>query len=171
MLVACGGSSLPVPDLGGAAGDLSGAVEGGSPLPDLAGGQGDGPSPFQCGSMSCGVGTQCCVQGMTPSCVSSCPDAGFVAECRGPANCGGNACCITLQKWYPQAVTCTTSRTDCAPNVNSKGNGQDRACQVDADCRDGVSSSQLPDCCTNTQTGQKVCFNKAGLFIGGFTCP
>jgi hypothetical protein len=53
----------------------------------------------------------------------------------------------------------------------------DRACKVDADCTAGLPTSpapQLPDCCTNTQSMQKVCFNK-GLIglpgVTGFTCP
>jgi hypothetical protein len=136
--------------------------------PDLAG-------AFQCGSTFCPATEKCCVIGMTPTCAASCPgDMGFVAECKGPENCSGNPCCITIGSGFTvQDVKCTTSASACPPMVNVQTqSGMDRACKVDADCTAGVSMPQLPDCCTNTQTAQKVCFSKTYVqFVQGWTCP
>lgn len=132
----------------------------------------DGGS-FMCGTMTCGNGTRCCVVNSTPSCMSSCPDAGFVAECTGPADCNGNPCCITIGAGFTvQSVLCTSSPTACPPMVDTVSqSGHDRACHVDGDCTSDAPNTMLPDCCTNTATKQHVCFNKAAVGIGGWTCP
>jgi hypothetical protein len=59
------------------------------------------------------------------------------------------------------------------PNTQS---GKDRGCPADGDCYAGLSSmGQLPDCCTNKQTSQKVCFNKTYLALPAiaaqWSCP
>jgi hypothetical protein len=123
--------------------------------------------------MSCGAGTVCCVTGTTPACAASCP-SGFVAQCRGPENCGGNPCCINVTAgWKVHDVSCTTALTDCPPMIDlTAGSGQNRACHTDGDCTVGAPKTNLPNCCTNTMTAQHVCFNAGAVgFIQGFTCP
>jgi hypothetical protein len=53
------------------------------------------------------------------------------------------------------------------------GMGKDRACNTSTDCTVGAGANpQLPDCCTNTTTNQKVCFNKSYTgVINSFKCP
>jgi hypothetical protein len=130
--------------------------------------------PFVCDTMTCGSGTVCCVTGTTPACVGSCPSGSFVAQCRGPENCGGNPCCINVSAgWKVHDVTCSAALTDCPPAIDlTTGSGQNRACHVDADCTVGAPKTTLSNCCTNTTTGQHVCFNAGAVgFIQGFTCP
>jgi hypothetical protein len=167
--IGCGSSS---PGGGGGSGGTGGgsgsAADLSTPV-DLA-------NAFMCGGNVCMGNQQCCVTGMTPTCASSCGDGGFQAQCQKPANCGGNPCCIHVGSGFVvQSVVCTMSASDCVPTINgSTQSGQDRACTVDADCTSGLPSMpapQLPDCCTNTQTMQHVCFNKSYLAIGGWTCP
>jgi hypothetical protein len=175
LLAGCGSSSSsPSADLassGMSAADLA-AADLLAPA-DLAYTPPSDGGTFTCGTMTCGAGTRCCVVGSTPSCMSSCPDGGFFAECTGPADCGGNPCCITIGAGFTvQSVLCTTSATACPPMVDATTqSGHDRACHVDGDCTSGVTNPQLPDCCTNTATKQHVCFNKQALAIGGWTCP
>jgi hypothetical protein len=181
LLVGCGTDSLsPTPDLASPPLDLAP-----SPLPsppmDLAPPPGDlayaplvDGGGFKCGTASCGGGNVCCVVGTTPMCQSSCPDGGFVAQCRGPQDCGGNPCCVTLQNNYSiHDVSCAHAQTDCVPSVDTTtGSGQDRACNVDGDCTAGAPGTNLPNCCTNSSTGQHVCFNRLALvLVPGFTCP
>ena len=170
VAVGCGNSS---PGGGGGSGGTGGG--GGSSQPDLSTPV-DLANAFMCGSNLCSASQQCCVTGMTPTCASSCGDGGFQAQCQKPANCGGNPCCITIGSGFAvQSVVCTSSPSACVPMVNAgTQSGMDRACTVDADCTSGLPSMpapQLPDCCTNTQTMQHVCFNKSYLGIGGWTCP
>lgn len=163
------GSSSPGGGGDGGSGGGGGAADLAMPA-DLA-------NAFSCGSSVCSGGQKCCVSGMTPMCAASCGDGGFQAQCNGPANCGGNPCCITIGAGFTvESVLCTASPTACPPMVSpSTQSGMDRACHVDGDCTSGVSGTpQLPDCCTNTQTMQKVCFNKGYLGlpgIKGWTCP
>ena len=135
---------------------------------------------FACGNSVCMGGEKCCVTGTTPACAASCnSDLGFVAECNGPANCGGNPCCITIGSGFTvESVACTSAPSACPSMIDAtKQSGVDRACHVDADCTAGLPAQpapQLPDCCTNTMSGQKVCFNKGYLGlpgVTGFTCP
>jgi hypothetical protein len=176
VLAACGGNTpSSTPDLkAGIQPDLR------EPLPDLrpaitdlATGRATSDG-FLCGSQSCSGGSLCCVTGTTPTCASSCPDGGFVAQCRSPDDCGGNPCCVNVDPGYViHNVSCTDSPTACPPAINvSNGSGQERGCRVDSDCTSGAPSTMLPDCCTNTGTMQHTCFNK--LYVGlvmGFTCP
>ncbi len=163
---------------GGGSGMGGGGGTGGGPAdlaigPDLANG-------FVCGSATCGPSQKCCVLNSQPTCSSSCPDGGFEAQCKGPDNCGGNPCCITIGSGFtPQGVICTTSPSACVPSVSLQTqSGMDRACHVDADCTSGVPTNpppQLPDCCTNTMTMQHVCFNKSYLSVpaikNSWSCP
>jgi hypothetical protein len=172
-LSGCGNGS---PGGGGGGGSGGGGSSGSvadlaTPPPDLA-------NAFVCGNTVCMGGQKCCVTGTTPACAASCnTDLGFEAECNSPANCGGNPCCITIGAGFTvQSVVCATSASACPPMVDTNTqSGMDRACTVDADCTAGLASAtQLPDCCTNTASHQKVCFNKAALGIPGvmgFTCP
>ena len=179
VALGCGSSS---PGGGGGSGGTGGGGSGGGaggaaalalPPADLA-------NAFSCGNTICSGSDKCCIVGMTPTCAASCnSDMGFEAQCASPKNCGGNPCCITIGAGFTvQSVMCTTSASACPPMVNaSTQSGMDRACTVDADCTAGLPAMpapQLPDCCTNTQTAQKVCFNKSliGLpGVMGFTCP
>lgn len=153
---------------GGGGGDLASAADLANYQPPTDGGT------FKCGASSCGAGTSCCVVGMTAMCQASCPDGGFTAECNGPADCGGNPCCITIASGFQVTkVACTNAPSACPPMVDAQTqSGQDRACHADGDCTAGVMSPSLPDCCTNTQTMQHVCFNKSYVgFVPGWTCP
>lgn len=160
---------------GGSGGSGGGSGTGGNGTPADMAQPADLAGAFMCGSTFCPPSQKCCVNGMTPTCADSCAtDGGFVAECKGPENCGGNPCCITIGSGFTvQSVMCTTSASACPPMVNVQTqSGMDRACKVDADCTAGVAMPQLPDCCTNTQTAQKVCFSKTYLqFVQGWTCP
>jgi hypothetical protein len=176
--IACGSSS---PRGGGGSGGTGGGGSGGT-----GGSGGSGPADlsmpvdlanaFSCGNTVCGGSEKCCVIGMTPTCATSCPDGGFEAQCNGPANCGGNPCCITIGSGFTvEGVECGASASACPPMVNATTqSGTDRACHVDADCVAGLPAMpapQLPDCCTNTATMQHVCFTKAAVALGGWTCP
>ena len=182
LLVASACGSSP-PGGGGGSGGTGGGGSGGTggnAGPDLAMPPPDLANAFSCGNSVCTGSQKCCVTGTTPTCAASCDsDLGFEAQCNSPANCGGNPCCITIGSGFTvQSVVCTMSASACPPMVNaSTQSGVDRACHVDADCIAGLPTSpapQLPDCCTNTASGQKVCFNKAALGLPGvmgFTCP
>jgi hypothetical protein len=130
-----------------------------------------------CGNMTCGAGTQCCIVGTTPTCSSSCPDGGFTASCKAPADCGsGEACCITISSYVPQSVKCTAGN-QCVPAISAQGMGLDRACVTDQDCTDnGASGTTLPNCCTSKASGQRVCFSSSLLITipslqQQFSCP
>jgi hypothetical protein len=172
-IVGCGSGGGGGGGSGGTGGG-GGSGTGGNGAADMTQPQ-DLANAFQCGNTFCPPNQKCCVTGMTPTCMTACPgDGGFVAECREPANCGGNPCCITIGSGFMvQSVMCGASPTACPPMIDvMKGSGVDRACKVDADCTSGVQNPQLPDCCTNTQTAQKVCFNKSYVqFVQGWTCP
>jgi hypothetical protein len=184
LALGCGNSS---PGGGGGSGGTGGGGTGGTggggstPIPDMSQPPADLANAFSCGNSVCMGGEKCCVVGTTPTCMAgSCnSDLGFEAQCNGPSNCGGNPCCITIGAGFTvQSVVCSTSASSCPPMVNATTqSGMDRACHVDADCIAGLPATpapQLPDCCTNTASGQKVCFNKAALNLPGvmgFTCP
>jgi hypothetical protein len=175
--VGCGSSSGPGGGNGGNGGNGGGAADMAIPVVDLAPPPPDLTNAFMCGSTTCGPGQQCCVTNATPMCATSCPDGGFTAECKGPENCGGNPCCITIGNGFQvKSVACTQAASACPPMIMLQTqSGQDRACKVDADCTSGVAMPQLPDCCTNKMTMQHVCFNKTYLQIPqvamGWTCP
>jgi hypothetical protein len=131
-----------------------------------------------CGGVTCTGGTSCCVVNGTPSCTSSCPDGGFVAQCQKPADCPGatDACCITINNYNPQSVMCTAGN-QCVPAISAQGAGKDRACVTASDCTDnGASGTMLPDCCTSKASGQHVCFS-TGILAAvpslqqQFSCP
>jgi hypothetical protein len=143
-----------------------------------SGGGGGGGGTFECGTVSCGNGQVCCVTGTTPTCATTCgADGGFIASCRSPLDCSGNPCCVTVTSGYHvSGVMCAQSKSDCVPMIDiGTGAGKERGCNTNADCTDGISADmmlQLPDCCTNTTTMQKTCFNKAfTAVINTFTCP
>jgi hypothetical protein len=130
------------------------------------------------GAMTCPMGTVCCVTAGVPSCATTCgADGGFIAACRNPNDCSGNPCCITSSNGYHvDSVLCAQSPSECVPQVDPQsGAGKDRGCSSSADCTAGAAPDmmlQLPDCCTNTSTNQKICFNKLLLgLVSGFTCP
>ncbi|MCU1277828.1 MAG: hypothetical protein JWM53_1374 [bacterium] len=143
------------------------------PGPDLT----PAPAGF-CGGVTCTGGTTCCVVGGTPSCTSSCPDGGLVAECQKPTDCAGatSACCITVNNYNPQSVKCSPGN-QCVPAISAQGSGQDRACVTSTDCTDnGASGTMLPDCCTSKASGQHVCFSMSLLtsipsLQQQFSCP
>lgn len=176
----CGNSTPGGGGSGGSGGSGTGGNggSGGSSGPDLAMPPADLANALLCGSTVC-MGTQkCCIVGTTPMCADSCnADGGFTAQCSSPTNCGGNPCCITIGSGFSvQSVVCTTTASACPPMVNANTqSGMDRACNVDADCTSGLPAQpapQLPDCCTNTASAQKVCFNKSYVgVVPGFTCP
>jgi len=171
LVAAACGSSSPGPGTGGnGAGDLAVAA----PIADLAPPPPDLTHAFMCGSTVCSGGTKCCVVNGAPTCSTSCPDGGFSAECKGPEDCSGNPCCITVGSGFTvQGVACTTSPSACPPAINPQTqSGMDRACHVSADCISGLPAMpqpSLPDCCTNVATGQRVCFNK-NIPISGWNC-
>jgi hypothetical protein len=167
------GSSSPGGGSGGSGGTGGGTGTGGNGVSDMALGP-DMTTSLSCGNITCHGTEKCCAVGTTAMCLASCPDGGFQASCSSPSDCGGNPCCITIGAGFSiQGVACTNAPTACAPMVNLQTqSGMDRACKVDADCTSGVQGSMLPDCCTNTQAMQKVCFNKTYLqFVQGWTCP
>ncbi|HEY2744901.1 MAG TPA: hypothetical protein VGL86_09780 [Polyangia bacterium] len=130
-----------------------------------------------CGGHSCSGGQTCCIVGMTPMCMSSCPDGGLSAQCAKPSDCPSatDACCITISNYTPTSVACTAGSA-CAPSISAQGSGLDRACVNSADCTDNGGGSGLPDCCTSVATGQHVCFSTSILMLvpslaSSFTCP
>ncbi len=162
----CGSSSSPGGGSGAAGGTGGGgsAGTGGNGGNDLAMSVGDmAQPPGFCGGVACTGGTTCCIVNGTPTCSSSCPDGGLMAQCQKPSDCAGaaQACCIVVSTYMPQSVSCTAG-SQCVPSLTAQGAGMDRACVTSADCTDnGASSTQLPDCCTSTASGQHVCFSKA----------
>jgi hypothetical protein len=175
LAAAACGSSSPGGGAGGTGGTGGGGSTGtgGNGAADMAVGP-DMTTTLQCGNLTCHGTEKCCAVGTSAMCMPSCPDGGFQASCTSPSDCGGNPCCITIGSGFQvQGVMCTNAPSACPPTVNLQTqSGMDRACKVDADCTSGVQNSMLPDCCTNTQTMQKVCFNKSYTqFIQGWTCP
>jgi hypothetical protein len=164
---------------GGSGGSGSGGGTGGVAAGDMAQPSGGG-TPFRCGNMTCGAGTSCCVSNGVAACAASCP-GGFVAECSGPDNCGGNPCCVTVSpKFMVHDVSCTHAAGDCVPNFDlTTQSGQDRGCHTSADCTAGtnvdMSALMLFDCCTHIPSSQHVCFNKAALLVPqiakDWSCP
>jgi hypothetical protein len=181
LVIGCGSSS-PGGGSGGSGGTGGGAGSGGSGGNGTGGNAGadmalgpDMTTSLQCGNLVCHGAEKCCGTASGAACMTACPDGGFQASCSSPSDCGGNPCCITIGNGFSvQSVACTNAPTACPPMVNVQTqSGMDRACKVDADCTSGVSGTpQLPDCCTNTQTMQHVCFNKSYVqFVQGWTCP
>ena len=142
----------------------------------------DGPGPA-CGNMNCAPGQFCCVTGAggggspMATCESSCGDAGLAIQCSGPAQCGGDPCCLTLEGTTPKDITCTNSASACPAMFQLSGGGtnQTRACHYDGDCTAGLSGTQMyPDCCHVVQQPNiKFCFSKAfvSFTMGQLACP
>jgi hypothetical protein len=185
LLVGCGsGNTIMNPDDGGGGGNDQSmmSMPDFSTPPDLAG-------AFVCGTMGvCGSGNICCVFATTGgqasgACVpnGSCMgDMGVPVECRAPANCGGNPCCVTIANGVPSNVSCTTSMTACQIMYTFGGStgimsGTTRLCTAGADCTAGEPTTQYPDCCSAMMGGvtQQFCFakNLAALSGGKVTCP
>jgi len=171
----CGSSSTGI--RGGSGGGGGGGSGGNGSVADLAMPADMAQPPGFCGGVTCTGGTSCCIIGSQPMCMSSCPDGGLSAQCQKPSDCPGatDACCITIANYMPTSVMCTAGN-QCAPNISAQGEGKDRACVTDNDCTDNGGGTSLPDCCTSTQSSQKVCFSKA--LLGAvtqlqmyFTCP
>jgi len=179
LLAACGGGASG-PD--GAAADLSipaPARDLAMALPDLR--QPVDLAGFSCGTQSCGPGTFCCVtQGPgvpQGSCAASCADGGVPVQCRTPADCSGNPCCLTLKNNNPESVLCGHGASDCDTMFSGSGSsasGTTRLCRNGADCTAGIPNTNFPDCCTTMRQGisQQFCFNAqlVGLTTG-VTCP
>lgn len=138
---------------------------------------GGGPS---CGPTTCSPGQFCCVSGLgggTPSatCESSCGDAGLAIQCSGPAQCGGNPCCLTLSGTTPNDIVCTSSASACPAMFQLGGDSQTRACKYDGDCTAGLTGTQMyGDCCHAVQNpSTRFCFSKSlvGVTQGQVACP
>jgi hypothetical protein len=139
--------------------------------------------PFLCGTMTCGTGNVCCVSagaGGAPmgTCLPSCGDLGVPVECRGPQNCNGDPCCLSLDNNVPTGVVCETTADGCSTMFTFGGNkltGSTRLCNSASDCTAGITNPQYPDCCQTVQNGvtQKFCFSSglAGFTMGQITCP
>jgi hypothetical protein len=137
----------------------------------------DGSGPACGNTTTCSPGQFCCVSGSGASCEASCGDAGLAVQCSGPAQCGGNPCCLTLQGTTPQDISCTSSASACPAMFQLTGGGtnQTRACKYDGDCTAGLSGTQMyPDCCHVVQQPNiKFCFSKAfvSFTMGQLACP
>jgi hypothetical protein len=175
----CGGSSGGGGNGGSGGSGGSGGAGGGGPMSiqDLALPADLASPPGFCGGVSCTGGKTCCIIGMTPMCMTSCPDGGLSAECQQPSDCPGatDACCITISNYTPTSIACTAG-AQCAPAISAQGSGLDRACVNSADCTDNGGGTSLPDCCTSVATGQHVCFSSSILMLvpslaSSFTCP
>src|SRR5439155_15912195 len=89
----------------------------GQSLPDLAQPT-DLAGAFVCGDRVCMGGTVCCVSAgaggaAMGTCQATCGDGGVPVSCRGPDNCSGNPCCVTIANNAPQMVACTDSPSAC----------------------------------------------------------
>ncbi|HZS38424.1 MAG TPA: hypothetical protein VFF06_16430 [Polyangia bacterium] len=181
LAAGCGSSNPTFTDDAGNTLDLSQNMS----LPDLSQPPSDLAGAFVCGSQGvCMGGTVCCVSagaGGQPSgvCQASCGDAGVPVSCRGPDNCGGDPCCVTIANNVPQSVACTSAPTACPTMYTFSGSmissGQTRLCHTNNDCTSGLSNTQYPDCCTAMMGGvtQQFCFSAglASLSGGKVTCP
>jgi hypothetical protein len=174
IVAGCGESGLTGGDDLGGGNDLTASADDMRP-PDLATPRDmtyvlrqDG-GPVQCGNMTCGGATKCCIEtrldggnaGQT-YCAATCNQGSISVECRNPSQCGGNPCCVQLQGQNIRDVQCEDMITDCFPQFDfNTFSGQTRLCEFDADCTAGAPSTQLNRCCEVMQQGQrqKLCLS------------
>jgi hypothetical protein len=138
----------------------------------------DGGGPMCGPNKTCSPGETCCVVGLgsgSPSatCGAGCVDGGLPIQCNGPAQCGGNPCCLTLENQTPTGFLCTNAPGDCPPML-AMGSSQTRACKYDGDCTAGLTSSMAPTCCHSTANpNSRFCFDSAfvGFTMGQVACP
>ena len=127
--------------------------------------------------MTCAVGLVCCLgSGTATSCLSACPDGGFVTiQCDGPEDCMSNPCCGPITSGRVVSANCTSAPTACPPTFDfASSSGQTRLCHVDADCTSGAPGTTLPNCCTIPQSGYDyhVCYAQAFIsLVPGGHCP
>ena len=109
----------------------------------------------------------------------TCMAGNLKIACDGPAQCGGNPCCLTVKNLLggptPQDIVCGMGPTDCAPALDLLAQKLiSRRCAMDADCTAGAPMTQLPTCCTGAFGGQSIRFCAsafiAGLAMGKITC-
>lgn len=180
LAAGCGSGNPIMTDDGGNPADFAGMMS----LPDLSRPPADLAGAFVCGTSGvCMNGTVCCVSagggGATGSCQATCGDGGVPVQCRGPDNCGGDPCCVTIMNNVPTMVSCTAAADACKTMYTFNGamiqSGQTRLCHLDGDCTSGDSSTQYPNCCTGMMNGvsQQFCFSMqlAALSGGVVTCP
>jgi hypothetical protein len=103
-------------------------------------------------------------------------DGGVAIQCEGPAQCGGNPCCLNLFNDYLiESVACTTSASSCPPSSDQAMTMvQTRGCKYDGDCTSGLpSTNAFPDCCHLAGNMVRVCYNKniGNTFGGTIVCP
>lgn len=182
-LVGCGESGLGTTDLGGP--DLSSIVADDMLPPDLSAPRDmtyvvrqDG-GPVQCGAMTCGGTNKCCIDtrmdggGPSAYCAATCNQGSVTVACRGPSQCAGNPCCVTLQGQSLGAISCGTALTSCPPDFNLQTfAGTTRLCEFDADCTAGAPSTMLNKCCQIMAQGQmqKICLSATLASFAGATC-
>jgi hypothetical protein len=108
VLGGCGGDDdddvdvLPDSAVGGPDAPGSGSPDApGSGAPDAPGaaadaGRPDGAVGVDCGGMMCVMTDECCLMGMSVSCVPAGTCPGGPVACDGPEDCGGDNCCVML---------------------------------------------------------------------------
>jgi hypothetical protein len=91
--------------------------------------------------------------------------------CYGPADCGGNACCLRIPILAgPITVACGASPDACPPS-QTFDMSTTRLCQTEADCTAGGISTSENKCCrasvsghaAKSCTGPSRCFNSSAL--------
>ena len=91
------------------------------------------PDGVLCGTQTCPVGGECCLEPSGPACIdygAACPYVSLT--CDGPEDCPNEACCVLLSlAGTPTTVSCTAgasgSRTGC-------GVGQETVCKQSSYC-------------------------------------
>ncbi len=154
VLLGCGGDDDPPGSLDGPVvdadpsapdADLS-APDADPNAPDAAV-MADGAIGVECGDMLCQAEQECCATQANNQVQYECIDSGQVcegasAECDGPEDCGGNACCGTVTG---MSFSATCSDTTTCP-------GGLRFCHTDGDCTQGAQN-----CCAIPGAGASVC--------------
>ena len=72
-------------------------------------------------------------------------------SCYGPADCGGNACCLYIPSGANGSTTlgCTASPQACEPRFTVEGHFN-RMCETDADCTAGGIETAEATCCPSS---------------------
>jgi hypothetical protein len=146
-----------------------------------------------CGRATCSGGSSiCCItptggMSFTSMCEapSACGDGGSIAACDGPEDCGGAACCATVDllgnimsrgdagaRATSGSAMCTS---DCAAGLNLDNQFQTRLCHQAADCQ-GLMGTLLfgPEnfdkCCTSGQLTEYACVPASAVALARLKC-
>jgi hypothetical protein len=146
-----------------------------------------------CGTNTCAGGNSiCCITptggtSFTSTCEapSACVDGGAIAACDGPEDCGGAACCATVDilgnlmsrgdggaRATGGSAMCTN---DCAAGLNLDNQFQTRLCHQSADCQ-GLTGTlffgpePFDKCCTSGMLTEYACVPSTAVALARLKC-